>query len=207
MRRSKYGYLLLALLVITGLAGTVTSTSITAKDRKFAANNLRETKTEVLNGIKGLSRAQLNFKSSDGAWSVKQCAYRIAFAEKNMWQLLQETMRQPANPEKRAVRILGDEQLIKMIEDGNTKVENIGIPEPGKTPYKTVDEALESFKGARTEHIKYIKNTTEDLRNHLTKISLGWVDCYQLCLLMSAHSNRLMQRIEETKADPNFPSR
>jgi hypothetical protein len=43
MRRSKYGYLLLALLVITGLAGTITSTSITAKERKLVAGYLKDT--------------------------------------------------------------------------------------------------------------------------------------------------------------------
>jgi hypothetical protein len=65
MRRSKYGYLLLALLVITGLAGTITSTSITSKERKLIVSNLKDTKNDVLKSIKGLSKSQLNFKPSE----------------------------------------------------------------------------------------------------------------------------------------------
>ena len=207
MRRSKYGYLLLALLVITGLAGTVTSTSITAKDRKFAANSLKETKSEVLKSVSGLSRAELNFKTSRDRSSIKQCACRIGAAEKNMWQLLELSMKQPANPEKRLEIKMTDAELIKMMEDRSTKLPSPEILEPKKTIYKTVEEALESFKAERADHIKYIKNTTEDLRNHLTRLSFGWVDCYQLCLLMSAHSNRLMQQIEEIKTHSKFPAR
>jgi len=206
MRRSKYGYLLLALLVITGLAGTVTSTSITAKDRKFAANNLKATKNEVLKSVSGLSRAELNFKTKDRC-SIKQCAYRIAAAEKNMWHLLELSMKQPANPEKRLEIKMTDAELIKMMEDGSAKFPTSEILEPKKTPYKSLEEALASFKAERADHIKYIKNTTEDLRNHVTKLSFGWVDCYQLCLLMSAHSNRVMQQIEEIKTHSKFSSR
>jgi hypothetical protein len=207
MRRSKYGYLLLALLVITGLAGTVTPTSITAKDRKFAASSLKETKSEVLKSVSGLSEAQLNFKTSRDRCSIKQCTYRIAAAEKNMWQLLELLMKQPANPEKRLDIKMTDAELINMMEDRRIKLTPTEILEPKKTPYKTMEEALERFKVERTEHIKYIKNTTEDLRNHLTKMPFGWVDCYQLCLVMSAHSNRLMQQIEETKTYSKFPPR
>jgi hypothetical protein len=206
MRRSKYGYLLLALLVITGLAGTITSTSITSKERKFAANHLKDTKTDLLKTVKGLSQAQLDFKAAPDRWSIKECTYHIAIAEKNIWQMLETALKQPANPEKRSEIKLTDEQVIKMTEDRSKKVKTTEPFEPKNTPYKTIDEALESFKSARADHIKYIKNTTEDLRNHVVQMPFGWIDCYQVCLLMSAHSNRHTQQIEEVKADPNFPS-
>jgi hypothetical protein len=207
MRRSKYGYLLLALLVITGLAGTLTSTSITSKERKFASISFKDTKNDVINSIKGLSQAQLEFKASPDKWSVRECVYHIAISEKNLWDLMQAGLKQPANPEKRSEIKWTDEQLIKIMEDRSNKVKTKAAFEPVNTPYKTIDEALESFKAARAEHIKYIKNTTEDLRNHVVQMPFGWLDCYQLCLMISSHSNRHMQQIEEVKADPNFPTR
>jgi hypothetical protein len=207
MRRSKYGYLLLALLVITGLAGTVTSTSITSKERKFAATHLKDTKLDVLKCVKGLSRTQLDFKSDPSRWSIRECVYHIAVSEKTLWQLLQNTMKQTANPEKRSEITLTDEQIISMTEDRSRNFKSTQNLESKKRAYKSVDEALESFKSIRTEHIKYMKKTTEDLRNHIVQLPVGWVDCYQICLFMSAHSNRHMQQIEELKADPNFPSR
>ena len=207
MRRSKYGYLLLALLVITGFAGTITSTSITSKERKFAANHLKDTKTDLLKTVKGLSQAQLDFKASPDRWSIKECTYHIAIAEKNIWQMLEAALKEPVNPEKRSEIKLTDEEVIAMLEDRSKKIKTTESFEPKNTPYKTLDEALESFKSSRADHIKYIKNTTEDLRNHVAQMPFGWIDCYQLCLLMSAHSNRHTQQIEEVKADPGFPSR
>ena len=207
MRRSKYGYLLLALLVITGFAGTITSTSITSKERKFAATHLKDTKVDVLKSIKGLSQAQLDFRTNSDKWSIRECVYHIAVSEKTLWQLLQQTMKQPANPEKRPDIKMTDDQVISMTEDRTRKFRPSQDLDPKNTPYKNLDQALESFKSIRTEHIKYMKTTTEDLRNHIAQLPVGWVDCYQICLFMSAHSNRLMQQIEELKAAPNFPSR
>jgi hypothetical protein len=205
MRRGKYGYLLLALLVITGLAGTLTSTSLTSKERKFAANHLKETKSDFLRDVKDLSKTQLDFKAAPDKWSVKECAYHIAIAEKNLWEMLDAAMKQPANPEKRSEIKMTDDQIIKLLEDRSRKFKTTEKFEPQNTPFKTLDEALESFKTLRNDHIKYMKNTTEDLRNHIAQLPVGWIDCYQICLFMSAHSNRHTQQIEEVKTDPNFP--
>ena len=73
--------------------------------------------------------------------------------------------------------------------------------------YKTVEGALESFKATRMEHIKYMKGTTEDLRNHVVQTTFGSLDCYQVCLVISLLDNKYLQQIEEIKADPNFPRR
>ena len=194
--------MLLALLVITGLAGTITSTSITAKERKLVAAYLKDTKTDVLKGIKGLSKSQLNFKPSKDKCSIKECIYRIAASEKNLWNLMQATLTQPANPEKRLEVKWTDEELLKGTD--NCSPEELELR---KNSFETVEEALESFKNTRAEHFKYMKGTTEDLRNHVAHTAYGWLDCYQVCLLISSYSKRYLQQIEEIKADPNFPSR
>jgi len=207
MRRSKYGYLLLALLVITGLAGTINSTSITSKERKFAAGNLKDTKNDVLKTVRGLSKAQLEYKAAPGKWSVKECTYRIAVFEKSLWNLLQKTLKEPANPEKRSEIKYTDEQLIKWVESQLSSGKSGDIFKVDKIPYRNINEAIESFKTTRADNIKYIKGTTENLRNHVLKMPFGWIDCYQLCLVISANSDRYFEQIEEIKTDPNFPSR
>src|SRR5689334_20369531 len=102
MRRSKYGYLLPALLVITGLAGTINPTSISGKERKFAASNLKDTRNNVIASVQGLSKVQAEFKAPVCQCSIKECTERIAVSEKNLWDLLQESLKQPANPAKRS---------------------------------------------------------------------------------------------------------
>src|SRR5262245_53206455 len=121
LKRTK-GRFLLTLLVITGLAGTLNDTAISSKERKVSANLMKDTKTDLIKSIKGLSDAQLNFKAAEDRWSVKECVYHIAFTEKQLWDLLEMTMKAPANPEKRAEIKVTDEQFIKMMEDRSHKV-------------------------------------------------------------------------------------
>lgn len=205
MLKRTQGRLLLTLLVITGLAGTLNNTSLSGKERKSAINLMKDTRSDVFKSVKGLSDAQLNFKPTPDRWSVKECVYHIALSEKNLWDLLEKTMKAPANPEKRAEIKITDEEIIAGVESRDKKVKTIETLEPKNAPYKSVGEALESFKNYRTDHIKYMKSTTEDLRNHVVQMSFGWLDCYQLCLMIAAHSTRHSKQIDEVKADPNFP--
>lgn len=204
LKRTK-GRLLITLLVITGLAGTLKHSSLTKQERKFTVNLMKDTKTEVLNSAKELSEAQLNFKSSPDSWSVLECIDHIALSENNLWQLIEVTMKAPANPEKRSEIKVADDQFVKMIEDRSNKVKTSEAFEPKNAKWKNINEALADFKNKRAAHIKYLKSSTEDLRNHVVQMPFGWIDCYQLSLMIAAHSNRHIQQIAEVKNDPNFP--
>jgi hypothetical protein len=204
LKRTK-GRLLLTLLVITGLAGTLKDTSLSHKERKNAMALMKDTKAIALKSIKGLSERQLNYTASPNRWSIKECIYHIAISEKDLWSILEKSLKGPSNSEKRAEIKMTDDQLVKMIEDRSTDLKTSEIFEPKNIVYKTMDDALNAFKAKRTDHIKYIKTTTEDLRNHVVQMSFGWIDCYQLCLMMASYSNRCTQQIEEVKADPTFP--
>jgi hypothetical protein len=197
--------MLLALLVITGLAGTLRPIAISSKERKMAVGLLKETKSDVMSAIKGLSDKQLEWKAAPDKWSVRECTYHIAISEKNIWQMLEDAMKAPANPEKRSEIKWSDEDVIKMVEDRSHKVKTTEPFEPKNTPFTSINDATSFFKDMRAEHVKYIRNTTEDLRSHVVQTPLGWVDCYQICLFMAAHSNRHLQQINEVKADPQFP--
>jgi len=205
MIKRSIGRSLLTLLVVTGLAGTINVNSISKKERKSAVSLLKDTRADVLESVKGLSDAQINFKASPERWSVKECTYHIAIAEKNLWDMLEKQMASPANPEKRADIKMTDDQLIKMMEDRSFKVKTVEPFEPKNTPYKSLEEALTAFKEMRADHIKHMRSSTEDLRNHVVTMPFGSLDCYQLCLMMAAHSNRHTQQINEVKADPAFP--
>ena len=87
LKRTK-GLMLISLLVITGLAGTLNDDALSNKERKYSANLLKDSKTELLKSVKNLSDAQLNFKTSAESWSVKECVYHIAITEKALWGML-----------------------------------------------------------------------------------------------------------------------
>ena len=66
------GRLLLTLLVISGLAGTLKSTSISKKERKYGTSLMKDTKNDFIKSVKGLTDAQLDFKAAPDKWSVKE---------------------------------------------------------------------------------------------------------------------------------------
>lgn len=207
MLKRTTGRILITLLVVTGLAGTVNDNTLSKTERKYAMGLMKDTYKGAIAATKNLSAAQLDFKAAPDKWSVKECMYHIAVTEKGLWNMLEGTLKSPANPEKRSEIKVTDEQFVKMLEDRTNKVKTFDQFEPKNTGYKTLDEAIADFKANRMSHIKYMKTSTEDMRNHVVQMPFGWIDCYQLYLMIAAHSNRHTQQMNEVKADPAFPAK
>lgn len=187
------------------LSFAVSDTSLTKKERKDADTILKDSESGVFASVKGLSDAQLKFKPAPDKWSVEECVKHIAISQHLIMGMVEAALKQPANPEKRAEIKVTDEQLIKNLEDRSTKIKTIEPMKPENTAFKSEAEALDSFKVDRSKLIDYVNHTQDDLRDHILALPIGTYDCYQLILLIGAHTNRHTQQIEEIKADANFP--
>ncbi|MBS1919280.1 MAG: DinB family protein [Bacteroidetes bacterium] len=207
MLKRTQGRLLLTLLVITGLAGTLNNTSLSQKERKYVINLMKDGRAELFKVTEGFSERQLNFKHSSNGWTVKQYLYHISSSEKKSWDLFETIMKNAPNPEKRAFITLTDEQLIAKMEDPSSDLCEPESTHTKNVPFKSVDASLEAFMLQRAKLIKYLKFSTEDLRDHVVQMPFGWIDGYQFCLMMGSHSNRHIKQIKELKANPNFPPR
>jgi hypothetical protein len=182
--------------------------SISKKERKLATSHLNATKNEVVKSVKGLSDAQLNFRSAPDKWSVKECVYHIAMSESMIWQMVEGIIKSPVNPEKRPDIKMTDDQVIAGVTSRSTKVKTSEPFEPKNAKWTSINEALESFKEERTRLINYVKSTSEDLRNHVApQTPLGPLDSYQMILFLSSHTDRHADQIKEIKRDPNFPKK
>ena len=206
LKRTK-GYTLLLLLVLTGLAGRLFTTTITSQERRYLIDNLKDSKTTFTKSVKGLSEEQLNFKPAADRWSIKECMQHIALSENMLWSLAEKTLKEPANPEKRAEIKVTDEQIVKMIADRTNKVKTSEQLTPDKAKWQTPDDILDAFKDQRGALIKYAKTSTDDMRNHVVQMPFGYIDTYQLLLMIGAHTRRHTLQIEEVKADPAFPKK
>jgi uncharacterized damage-inducible protein DinB len=184
-----------------------TAKELTNQEKNYAISHLSLTKTGVFNAIKNLSEAQLTFKPSAESWSVEECIKHIAAAEKSLWTMVEESIKNPANPEKRAEIKYTDQQLIKAVEDRSHKSKTFEALDPANSTFKSTAEALDSFNSNRTQLIAFLSNTREDLRNHVSVLPIGTYDAYQFILLISAHSNRHTQQIEEVKANVSYPEK
>lgn len=204
LQRTK-GRILLALLVVTGMAGTSKNSTLSQKERKFCVSSLKETRNELVRSVKDLSPAQLNFKPAPGKWNIRECLYHIAIAENVFNDMLQAAMKQPARPERRSAIKISDTELMQIATGCTQTLKTSDALQPAKARWESPADAMVAFRSARTEHVRYVKNTTEDLRNHVTELYLGPVDCYQLILFMTSHSRHHIQQIKEIMDDERFP--
>jgi uncharacterized damage-inducible protein DinB len=184
---------------------TRTADPLTDQDRKFAIDYYEKTKQRLLDDVKGLSQAQLNWKADSTRWSIYQCTEHIALAESFIFGRIQQALQQPADPAKRSEEKFNTDQLIGMMTDRSHKAE---APAPIRPATQFADEAaaLRAFVGRRDSTINYIRSTQDDLKDHFVPHPIfGTVDLYQVLILMAAHSARHTLQIEEVKNSPGFP--
>lgn len=206
MKTSKW---ILLLPVLLFMSFTAFTPELSTAERKLAIDYLTRTKDDLLKSIRGLSSAQLNFKSDSDSWSVAECAEHIAISESNLTGLIQGTLKEPSNPGRRGEVKWSDEDLFNSVIDRSEKVKTSEAFKPtGK--FGSHEAAVKEFLTKRDTNIDFIKNTADDLRNHFFTFpveSLGTVDSYQLFLFVAAHSKRHTLQIEEIKKNPGFPKK
>jgi hypothetical protein len=184
---------------------TLNNPPLTEKERTDAIALLTKTEQGVFNSLLGMSEAQLNFKPAPDRWSISDCVKHIAVTEINLWKMVDGSLKQAANPEKRADIKVTDEQVVQMVESREKKVKTFPPLEPQNTSYKSLADAMSSFFDSRAKIIEFVKTTNDDMRDHVLTLQPGSFDSYQMVLFIAAHSYRHTQQIEEVKADPNFP--
>jgi hypothetical protein len=198
------GRLLLALLVTTGLAGTLNNSSLSPKERKQAIHLIKNSRKEVLTSVEGLSARQLKYKPSPNDPSINELIMNLTLKEKKFSEQMKKFMDEPANSSDRLKIAVTDEQLLANDDYSLCKPET---PSDVTVAWKDAPEAVKKFTVLQTEHIKYIRNSTEDLRNHVIKTSAGWIDCYQYYLLMADQNSYIADKIREIRSLPRFPKK
>ena len=196
-------FLLLFILPVLFSSFSIKATELTDAERKFAVDHLNQTRTDLIASVKGLSEAQLNFKPAPDRWSVLECVQHIAITSPALFGFAQYALKTPNDSGFKSS--FTDEQFIKMMEDRSHKVQTAEQFKPVHSPYKTLDETLEAFNRGRDSVITYVQTTKDDLRGHIAVMPFGKADAYQVILMVSAHTNRHTQQLNEVKADPNFP--
>jgi len=196
--------LILLISVLTLVSFTEIINGLTDVERLTAIAEMTTTHDHLINSLKGLSKEQLNFKSSPDSWSIAECTEHIAISEENIFGMAQGTLKTAADPSRRSEVKMTDEEILAMMVDRSEKVKTSAPFEPsGK--YGSHEATLKAFKAKRKSNMQYVATTEDDLRNHYAEMPFGTMDAYQVLLFMSAHCERHILQIEEVMADANFP--
>jgi hypothetical protein len=194
-KRTK-GYFLLTMLVLTGLAGRLHSDTLTARERHYLATELKTSKTEFLQSVEGLAKKQLNFKPRKSKLSIKDCVYQLVATEDNLWTAAKISLQQEEQLQQKT--ITDDKTLSSVVQQQ--------LPVCSKEEsFKNIDDALKFYKSQRTQMLRYVQTSTENVRAHVAKTAAGNFDAYQLILLNAFYTRYYVQQIDEIKSNLKFP--
>jgi hypothetical protein len=195
--------LLLFVLLLLSIAAF--GQTLAQADRDKGLKYLEQTRDGIVTATKGLSEAQLRFKSAPDRWSVAETLEHIALAEDFLLQnVTDKIMKSPAGPADRDTA-KADAMVLAMIPDRSHKAQ--APPPLVPTGRWTPPETLDHFLKSRAQTIGFLESTS-DLRQHVADSPLGQpLDAYEWLLFVSAHSERHTKQILEVKADPNFPKK
>lgn len=178
---------------------------LSKKERKAAISYLKETKKLLSKNIKGLSEAQLTYRTAPDRWSVEECVKHIAAAEEGLWKTVEAALNAAPNPEKRGEIKTDDEGVKSMVTNRSVKAQAPEPFQPKNITYKTAAEAFAAFETNRNKLVDYVKHTTADMRNYVLTLPFASFDAYQMVIFIAAHSRRHTLQIEEVMADSGFP--
>ncbi|GEM_PF-1391127 len=203
MLRRKKGYILLAMLVLTGLAGTVKPTATTVKERKTVVTGLKESRDNLFSQVSKLSLAQLTFKPSLQQPSIAELLQIQLELEKNTWQIFKNTMADNTNACNKYEPVADNNNQTTVETIANHKVvKAMDLPQY-TTPHASL--LANNFKTLRKEVITYARTTTEDLKNNYIATGDGDISAYNCFLLLSRQTDIITAHITAIKKQPLFP--
>ena len=193
--------ILLVLSFLATLAAPSFADPMTAGDRQRLVAHLEMTESWLESELTGLSEAQLAWRPSADAWSVKDVVEHLGIAEPQYWKQLQDSLKAPATgykPEATDAAIL----WYGIDRTNRTKTGEARVPD-GR--FKSAAEAHSSFRKLRATMLEQAKTSQDDYRGR--KLVDGNMDVYQWFLMISSHSQRHILQIREVKATGGFPKR
>jgi hypothetical protein len=192
------GYVVLTLLIVTGLASQVSTPTINSNERKLVISRLKESKKHFIASVNGLSEKQLSYKPT-GMHSIKEYCGLLDAYTKTTWSMAKTALQLPASKDCRmteaaCIKMSGD--MAKSCCSKSCSLGNISC-NSGVTS---------RLKERQAELIRYAKTTTEELHGHTIETPAGKLDIYEALLSISSKTNETTEVIRRIKAHAGFPA-
>ncbi|MBA3975152.1 MAG: hypothetical protein C0504_13165 [Candidatus Solibacter sp.] len=198
--------LLIAAALILCCASTTQAQALSRGERDRAMSELHASRKAFIDIAGAASRAQLSFKPAPGAWSIMEIAEHLALTEPFLAKLASGGLGKPADPGKLAQTKGKDASILTGIADRNNKSQAPAMLLP-KAAYKTRDAVIAAFKESRDANIAYIRDTSDPLRACVIDAGGSPMDCYQVYLMIAAHTHRHISQMKEVMANPAYPKK
>lgn len=197
-KRTK-GYILLTMLVLTGLAGRIHTDTLRGKERKLLVTQIKSDRNALLDEINGLSTKQFYFKIN--GTSIKKCVQEQINYENNIWMACKNQL-------SKQVIVLSDKHAVT---DGEfqqlllTGGIDFDLPTSHYKTINTQKEEIATLKKLKDEELKFARTTTDNLHKYTLQTNCGTLDIYQILLLTSTITKNTLQQIQSIKSSQHFP--
>jgi hypothetical protein len=170
-------------------------------DRQHLVAHLEMTGRWLIDEVSTLSRAQLEFRSARGSWSVMEVLEHLIVVGPIYWNDLQKAVQGPPSG-----RLLASRDAAILWYGIDRTYRETAIPsERAKGELQDLRAGLDAYRTQHARLLQYAKTTKDDLRNRF--VERQGCDAYQWALLISTHEQRHILQIREIKADPKFPKK
>lgn len=198
--------LLIAAAAILCFASTNHAQTLSQGERDRAMSELHGTRKAFIDIVGAASPAQLSFKPAPEVWSVMEIAEHVTMTEPFLAKLASSGLGKPADPDKLAQTKGKDQSILTGIADRSRKAQAPAMLQP-KVVSKSSAALIALFKQARDANIAYLRDTKDPLRACLVDAGGSPMDCYQVYLMIAAHTQRHIDQMKEVMANPNFPKK
>ena len=186
-----------ALLLIA--ATNPAAAQMTPLERQRLAAHLEMTAGWLGDELKGLSRAQADFRRAPDTWSILQVLDHLVVVGEIYWQDLQKGVATPLNGPSLSSH---DADILWYGIDRTHRETAITSENPGGR-VRDLATGMDEYRKQHERLLQYVKTTKDDLRKGYVQRQRS--DAYQWALLISTHVQRHIMQIRELKADPKFP--
>ena len=206
----KRGFLfLLCAALVAMVVAPVQAQGVSKAERAALLKDLKETRGALEKATKGLTPAQMNFKSAPERWSVAECLEHIAAGEDFLYEIITGkvmTSPAPAGPLDAAKSHDTDTQVKQFVRNRGNKMQ---APEPlaPNNRFGSSHGSWQHFLDSRARTVAFAQKEST-LRAHVMDgPAAKGMDAYQWLLYLSGHSARHTAQILEVKADAKFPKK
>jgi hypothetical protein len=181
---------------------------MTSAEKEQLIKYLKDSQTEFVAAVTGLSDAQWKWKPAPERWSVNECAEHIMLAEGLLFAKAEEAIKNPPTPDWETATKGKTEILLQVMAPRLGKAK---APED-IVPSGTLDRAvlMRRFAEARGKTLHFVEATQLPLKEHLAEHPFpifNPLNAYQWVLYIPLHNMRHDKQIEEVKATPGFPAK
>jgi hypothetical protein len=186
-------------------ASTLTAQTLSQGERDRAMSELHATRKAFVDLVSSVSPEQFKFKPAPDVWSIAEVAEHVALTEPFLAKLATGALAKPADPEQLKLNLGKDQSILTAVADRSFKA-NAPAPLVPKTTFASREALLAAFNNARNANINYLRDTSDPLRAHMLDAPGLPMDCYQVYLMIAAHTQRHISQMKAVQANPAYPA-